>query len=343
MRVFVTGGSGFIGTSLVENLLGCGATVMNFDRVPPHDVAHQSCWQRGNILDASELSTALQDFAATHVVHLAARADLDESGTVADYPENIGGVSNLLAAVQSTPSVERLIVTSTQLVCQPGHWPKHDEDYSPNTIYAESKIVTERLTRQADPTCVWTIIRPTNIWGPRHPRHGAQFFSLLKRGLYWHPRGRSARRCWGYVDNVAFQIRRLLELPPDKVHRQVLYVGDAAFDLVDWVNAVSMRLTGRPAKRAPRSLLYLAALAGEVLQRCGAKAPLSILRYKAMTEDYLTPIQRTLDLVGPAPYSMEQGVEEALRSYAGRGAASTTVAAKDRDSEREAEMTVSGR
>jgi nucleoside-diphosphate-sugar epimerase len=327
MRVFITGGSGFIGTTLVERLLQAGDTVLNFDCAPPQDATQHRVWMPGNILNEAELADAFQMYEPTHVVHLAARADLDESGTVEDYPENSRGVTNLLQAVQNTPMVGRLIVTSTQMVCEPGYWPKHDEDYSPNTVYGESKIITERLTRAVDLNCAWTIIRPTNIWGPRHPRHSKQFFSVLKRGLYWHPRGRSARRCWGYVGNVAYQIRRILELPVEQVDRKVLYVGDAAFDLVDWVNVVSMRLTGRHSKTAPRSLLYLVALAGETAQRFGVKAPLSLLRYKAMTEDYLTPIDRTLELTGPGPYSMEQGVDETLRwlSAARDGATDGTI------------------
>jgi nucleoside-diphosphate-sugar epimerase len=318
MRIFVTGGSGFIGTTLIDMLLGRGITVLNYDIAPPQEPSQRSVWRRGDILDPVDLTAAVQEFAATHVVHLAARADLDESGTVDDYPENIAGVSNMLAAVQASPTVERLINTSTQMVCQPGYWPKHDEDYSPNTVYGESKIVTERLTRAFDLRCPWTIIRPTNIWGPRHPRHSGQFFGLLKRGLYWHPRGRSARRCWGYVGNVAYQILRILELPAEKIDRQTLYVGDAAFDLVDWVNGVSMRLTGRPAKKAPRSFLFSIALAGEAMERMGLKAPLSMLRYKAMTEDYLTPIERTIDLTGPAPYTMDAAIDETLAWLANR-------------------------
>jgi GlcNAc-P-P-Und epimerase len=313
MRVFVTGGSGFIGTTLIDRLARNGLTLVNYDCAPPQEPAQRPYWRRGSILDAADMSAALQEFGATHVVHLAARADLDESGSVADYPENIDGVTNLIAAVEKASTVERLVVTSTQMVCRPGYRPAHDEDFSPNSVYGESKIITEQLTRQADLQCAWTIIRPTNIWGPRHPRHSVHFFSLVERGLYWHPSGRSARRCWGYVGNVAYQIQRILELPAAKVDRQVFYVGDAEFDLVDWVNAVSLRLTGRRAKLAPRGLLYLGALAGEVVERCGLRTPLSLLRFRAMTEDYLPPMEKTLSVVGSGPYSMEQGIDETLR------------------------------
>jgi nucleoside-diphosphate-sugar epimerase len=264
-------------------------------------------------LDAPTLAAELRAFAATHVVHLAARADLDERDNVSAYAENTVGVSNLLAAIQASTSVQRLIVTSSQMVCQPGYWPSHDEDFSPNSVYGESKIITERLVREGDPPCIWTIIRPMNIWGPWLRRHSDHFYALVRRGLYWHPSGRSARRCWGYVGNVAYQIQRILELPAEQVHGQVLYVGDAPFALVDWVNAVSMRLTGRPAKTAPRSFFRILAALGDIVQRCGLRAPITTLRYKAMIEDYLAPIERTLELVGRGPYSMEQGIEETVR------------------------------
>ncbi len=54
------------------------------------------------------------------------------------------------------------------------------------------------------------------------------------------------------------------------------------------------------------------------MERCGKRAPLSLLRYKAMTEDYLTPIDRTLELTGPAPYSMEQALDETFRWWLNR-------------------------
>lgn len=70
-----------------------------------------------------------------------------------------------LDVIKATPSVERVIITSSQFVCGPGYIPKHDEDFAPVTVYGQSKVLTEQLTRQAGLRCVWTIVRPTNIWG----------------------------------------------------------------------------------------------------------------------------------------------------------------------------------
>lgn len=313
MKVLVTGGSGFIGSNLVANLIADGVTVMNFDAAAPLCAAQESVWQHGSILDASETAAAFADFQPTHVVHLAARTDCDESCTVDDYRQNTDGTRNVLDAVRNTPSIERLIVTSTQFVCRPGYKPKHDEDFNPHTIYGQSKVITEQLTRRADLSCVWTMIRPTTIWGPWLLRHRDQFFRVLKRGLYLHPGGRPCMRSWGYVGNVVFQIRRILELPADEVDRRIVYVGDPPINLFEWVNGASLKLTGKPVRKVPRALLYCLAMLGNVVQFCGLKAPLTTSRYRSMTEDYLTPMDRTLELVGDSPYSMDEGLDETMR------------------------------
>lgn len=312
MKILVTGGSGFIGVNLVGDLLRQGHTVCNLDPAAPLAAAQRPCWQTSDILDQALLRSQFEKFEPTHVVHLAARTDTPEGETLERYTQNTDGTRNVLAAVAATPSVQRLIVTSTQFVCGPGYVPKHDEDYAPHTVYGQSKIITEQLTRQAELHCAWTIIRPTTIWGPWLLRHREQFFRTLRRGLYFHPGGRPCIRSWGYVGNVVYQIRKIFEAPADAVHRQTYYVGDPPRDLYDWANCCSMQMLGRPARRVPRSVMWLMALAGEVAHRAGLKSPLKLSRYQSMTEDYISPVDKTLALCGPMPYTLEQGVAETL-------------------------------
>ena len=49
------------------------------------------------------------------------------------------------------------------LVCKAGHIPKSDTDYSPNTLYGESKMKGEMLVRSSNLKCDWAIIRPTSM------------------------------------------------------------------------------------------------------------------------------------------------------------------------------------
>src|SRR6266576_2667059 len=172
MKVLVTGGSGFIGTNVVEALSRKGNTILNYSLHAPLNSEQIQYWRAGDILDQVATTTAFQEFQPERVLHLAARAECDENTTVeSGYRVNTDGTRNVLDAIRATASVERTIVTSTQFVCAPGRLPKNDTDYFPETVYGQSKVITEQLTRAANlPTC-WTIVRPTNIWGPWHMRY----------------------------------------------------------------------------------------------------------------------------------------------------------------------------
>ncbi len=313
MRVLVTGASGFIGTNLMASLGADCSSVLNVDAASPLCAAQEPYRVPGNILDPVRLQAIFRAYAPTHVLHLAARTDCDERATLDDYRVNTDGTRNVLAAVAATPSVQRLIVTSTQFVCRPGHWPQGDEDYNPHTVYGQSKVVAERLTRRADLGCTWTIVRPTTIWGPWLLRHRDQFFPVLRRGLYVHPGRKPCLRSWGYVGNVVHQMRKILEAPAALVHGKVFYLGDPPRSLLDWVNACSVRLRGKPVLVAPRGVVLLLGLLGDAAGLVGVRFPISTSRYRSMTEDYLVPIQPTLDVAGQSPFSLEQGVEEVVR------------------------------
>src|SRR5438270_4115516 len=77
-RVMITGGSGFIGTNLVEFYRGARAEVMNLDLHPPRDPRHRPLWKRLDMLDEDAVARAVREFQPEYFLHLAARTDLDE-------------------------------------------------------------------------------------------------------------------------------------------------------------------------------------------------------------------------------------------------------------------------
>jgi nucleoside-diphosphate-sugar epimerase len=322
LRILITGGSGFIGTNAVEVFGRDGHTILNYSSHPPLNSEQTPHWQQGDILDGSATAAAFRDFQPEWVIHLAARADCDENTTVEKgYRVNTDGTKNVLDAIRTTPSVQRVIITSTQFVCAPGRLPKHDEDYFPETVYGQSKVITEQLTRAANLKCCWTIIRPTNIWGPWHLRYRREFWRVLQRGLYFHPGRQPVIRCYGYVKNVVHQIKRILELPHEQVSGRTIYVGDPPGNLLDWVNGFSRALTGRDVRVIPRPVMRILALLGDVPTVLTGRAFLiNSSRYRSMITNYETPIERTFQLLGKNPYTLEAGIRETiewLRSYNG--------------------------
>ncbi len=310
----MTGGSGFIGTNLLETFAALGATLLNFDRNEPLNPAQRSWWHCGDIMDGKSLSQVMATFDPHVVIHLAARTDCDERTTVeAGYRVNTEGTANVLMAVQETQSVERVVVTSTQYVCRPGYVPVNDEDFCPHTVYGESKARMEKLVRSVSLRCPWTIVRPANIWGPWHMRYCREIWRVITRGWYLHPGRKPVYRTYGYVKNVVEQIRRIIEADPLQTAGRVFYLGDAPMDIYQWVNAFSLQLTGRQARVVPRPLVRLIALCGDVVNAMGFAFPLTSSRYRSMTEDYIVPTEKTISVFGAGPYSLDQAVAETVR------------------------------
>jgi len=330
MRILITGGSGFIGTNATEAFLALRHTLLNYSSHPPLNSEHAPYWMEGDILDREQLVAVFAAFAPEAVLHLAARAECDETTTVeAGYRVNTEGTRNMLDAIGATPSVQRTIIASTQFVCAPGRIPNDDTDYFPETVYGQSKVITERLTRDANLPSCWTIIRPTNVWGPWHVRYRREFWRILGRGLYLHPGHRPVVRSYGYVKNVVDQIRKILEAPCDLVHGKTLYLGDRPINLFDWVNGFSRAISGRDARVIPRPAMRALALLGDFASAFTGNAfPLNSSRLRSMTTDYNTPMEPTFQLLGENPYTLEDGIRETvewLESYRGTEASAGGV------------------
>ena len=219
----------------------------------------------------------------------------------------------------STQSAQRhrfkcTIITSTQFVCGPGRLPASDTDYFPETVYGQSKVIAEQLTRDVKLKSCWTIIRPTNVWGPWHTRYRREFWHVVERGLYVHPGREPVIRCYGYVKNVASQIEKIFQARRDLVDGKTLYGGDRPINLFDWANGFSRALTGRDVRVIPRSLMRALALIGDIPTRLTGKPFLiNSSRYRSMITNYETPMEPTFDLLGENPYTLEEGIQETVK------------------------------
>lgn len=313
-RILCTGGSGFIGAHFVEHILSksCNDELINVDLAEPRVQSHRRHWRHADILDATQLKNIFREFQPTHLVHLAANISMDGK-SLEDYPENVQGTDNVLEAVKSTPSVQRVIITSTQHVRKPGSGIQHsDEDFDPYGAYGASKVVTEQMTRKAGLKCCWTIVRPTTIWGPGHSGLGMGFFKILARRLYVHPKNDPVVRTYGYVKNTAFQLDAVLDAPGDTVNSRMYNLGDACIPQIEWVDSFARAISGKPVRTAPRSLIYMMALLGEGARAVGLPSPLFISRYKNMITTNPVPVEETIRSFGVPPYPLGVGIEETI-------------------------------
>ncbi len=314
MKLLITGGSGFIGSNFVDLLILNNITeFINVDKQRPLNSQHNEYWRLCDILEKDKLREIFDQYAPTHVLHLAARTDT-ASDKLEDYFENTEGTANLINAIESQPSVKLTIIASTQYVYKSKECPLPvaEDQYIPHTAYGVSKKLTEEATRNSSMQSAWTIIRPTNVWGPWNIRYPNEFLKIIDKGLYFHPGKCNPIKSYAYVKNVAHQIWGILQSPIRAVDRQVYYVGDPPMESLTWVNSFSKELTGEEVKSFPVSLMRIASYIGDYIKKLNVPFPLHTVRFNNMLDDYDTPMKKTIDTFGLSHPVLEENVKETI-------------------------------
>lgn len=307
-RILITGGSGFIGTNLVGAYRAADVRVYNADTTPPLNAADSGVWSPVDITDLVQLRDVFSRLRPTHVFHLAARTDLD-GREVSDYAANTAGVANLLTVLaEASPTVRRVVVGSSRMVCRIGYQPAGDEDYCPTTAYGASKVETERLVRLAA-DLPWVLVRPTSIWGPWFDTPYRDFFLSIARGRYVHPAGQRIHKSFGFVGNTIWQLHRLMTAPDaDVVGRTFYLADDPPIEVRDFADRISAAL-GRPrARNVPLPVLRTLALAGDALQRTGRRAPLTSFRLANLVTPMIHDLAPLTRMTGRPPYALDTSV-----------------------------------
>lgn len=310
-KILITGGSGFIGTNLVDYYIKLGWYVKNIDINPPKNSQANDVWEHCDITDNKALHTCVHRFQPEYIVHLAARTDLDGK-SVDDYCANTVGVENMLKVASQLKGLKKILITSSMLVCHTGYQPKNQYDYAPTTFYGESKVITEQQVWQNQPACDWAILRPTSMWGPWFSIPYRNFFDVVKAGMYFHIGHHSCTKTYGYVENAVYQIHQILTHPTKNENHKIFYLGDEpAIPIEEWANQIAKEL-GRKVPRVPFWLIRTAAFLGDILKPTGLHFPMTSFRLKNMTTDNIIDLSNTMHIAPHPPVDRITGIRHTL-------------------------------
>ncbi|MGZ9586821.1 NAD-dependent epimerase/dehydratase family protein [Paenibacillus marinisediminis] len=195
MKALVTGGAGFIGSHLVEQLVADGFRVSVIDNLQSGGVSylHPEAVLYEEDIRSDRIIDIIVREEPDYVFHLAAQADVQQSMDDPRYDAdvNIIGTVNVLKACQQA-FVKKLIFSSTSGVY--GNLQKErifeEDPANPISYYGLSKRTAEIYLQFA---CIlrglpFTILRYSNVYGPRQTPKGeggviAVFIEKIKHGL----------------------------------------------------------------------------------------------------------------------------------------------------------------
>ena len=220
-RIVITGGAGFIGTTLARRLVDDNEVVavdnLHRDTLGGTSLAEHRNFRfvQGDVLDPETLAEVVTG--ATHIVHCAGIAGVD---TVLESPVrtmrvNVIGTYNVLeAALRSGDTIERLVDFSTSEVFGQHAFNVHEAHVTTigsvgeaRWTYAVSKLAGEHMAHayHSELGLPTVSVRPFNVYGPGQIGGGAirAFIeaALAGRDLTIHGDG-SQIRAWCYVDDM---------------------------------------------------------------------------------------------------------------------------------------------
>ncbi|MDG1525859.1 MAG: NAD-dependent epimerase/dehydratase family protein [Candidatus Thalassarchaeaceae archaeon] len=188
MRVFVTGGAGFIGSYVCETLLHYGAEVVAFDDFSSgHTRIDGATIIEGDVRNFDAVRSAMSD--CTHIAHLAALASVPASITNPSLSEaiNLQGTLNVIEAAHQV-GIKRIVFSSTAAIYGDATDMPVTELTTTNcqSPYAEDKLAAEVAVLHSGIEAI--SLRYFNVHGPRQDPNGAYaaviptFIQMLMNG-----------------------------------------------------------------------------------------------------------------------------------------------------------------
>jgi len=255
MRVFVTGGSGFVGKRLVAALVAAEHEVVCLSRSGASSALLASMGASvlsGDLTDADSLLSCVREARPTHVAHLAAEIATQRSKERIDQV-NVVGTRALIEACRGMELEKFLLLSSVVRGDARGKTLTEDEPIEATTVYGKSKEQGDAMVLEAHRK--WdlpaVILRPSHVYGP-----GGWLTELLASRIFRIPG--SGDNLWDliHVDDAVAAALLLLESGP--VGEAFHVVDDEPVTMKAFFASVARASGRKPFKHAPAWLAKVA-------------------------------------------------------------------------------------
>lgn len=320
MEIAIVGGSGFVGSNLIEKLVASDhvTSILNIDK--NQSLSHSHITKLGNVLDVDRLTEL---FVGVDVVILLAAEHRDDvSPTSLYYDINVQGMRNTLNAMKAN-NVKRLIFTSSVAIYG---LDKDNPDESfvadPFNHYGISKWQAEQVLQEwYKSNFDWNIniIRPTVIFGEGNRGNVFNLLNQIASGKFMMIGEGNNQKSMSYIGNIVAFIQFLLENVKSG-YNVYNYVDKPDFTTNDLVYHTGQILDKNiPSVKIPYALGMLGGYCFDVLAfLTRKKLPISSVRVKKFCAVTKYDSTKAMSSGFTPPYTMEEGLRNMLNAEFGK-------------------------
>jgi GlcNAc-P-P-Und epimerase len=314
MNILVTGGSGFIGTNLVADLLGEGHNVTIYDKLKSE--TYPDLCIVADVRDKEMLTRSMRGINA--VYHLAAEHRDDVHPISLYYDVNVGGAENIIYALEKN-DVKRLIFTSTVAVYGlNSEEPSENSPVKPFNDYGKSKYEAETIfNKWADSDLSHSLItvRPTVIFGEKNRGNVYNLLNQLASGKFIKVGKGINRKSMGYILNLTSFLSTLLESEPGQFAYNYSDKPDLCMNELIKIFHNTLGKNPKVNFQIPYALGLMGGYCYDMLAKITGKTyPISSIRIKKFCADTVINADK-LQQTGFVPsYTLAEGLSRMIKS-----------------------------
>lgn len=312
MNILITGGSGFIGSRLVHDLLTEKHTVKIFDKVNSN--TYPDLVTIGDVRDVSVLTEAAKGM---DIIYNLAAEHADDVTPLSLYEDvNVGGAANVVTAAKAN-NIKHIVFTSSVAIYGLNRGePDESFEAQPFNEYGRTKYEAEKIFLEwakEDTVNSLTIVRPSVIFGENNRGNVYNLINQIINGKFMMVGDGKNKKSMGYVGNIAAFLASCVNInagintynfagKPDLSSNEIVHIVKDALNLQD--NTLSL----------PYWVGMLGGYTFDVLAKItGKKFSVSSIRIKKFTAETTVNTDKLLESGFREPFTLKEGLERMIR------------------------------
>lgn len=312
MKILITGGSGFIGTRLIDELKRENHEIVIYDKIKSSKYPELCIIE--DVRDAKALTKACE---GVDVIYNLAAEHADNVTPLSLYADvNVGGARNVVNAAKEN-NINKIIFTSSVAIYGLNRGTPHENmEAQPFNEYGKTKYEAEKIFlswQKENENNNLQIIRPAVVFGEENRGNVYNLINQISTGKFAMIGNGDNKKSMGYVGNIAKFLCTLKE--SDKKLDIFNFAGKGDLSTKQIVNIVRDELEIKKSfPKIPYFIGILAGFAFDILSKIsGKKFPVSVVRIQKFAAETTVSTKHLFENGFEEPYSLEDGLRAMIR------------------------------